>query len=382
MINIFSSKSGGLTPMELISGLPELVRSRGDSLIEYTQDTRLEPTCLIDSGLMGVKCLESALQVQLNLFSSLYLSATQIGASSINGVSILDRIGKFNPTRDPMNSAAESVASLVGVLSTESMDVIKSELKFGLPKISTLHNQVSNEADSLQGAVLQQTLGKETLKQLKENANLAIGKVFELNLRVDDHTFTVPIMARLDTVPANSAVISGELCALAENFRPDPKERKIKVKAGALRLMADFVACADIVDNHMKTIVKDPSGLYMRSIENARRNRLAGWLTGRPSVASASSIYNITETTALDIERRLGIDLENAAQRKRLFDKSSMMVLYVFDREAEVITAYYRGCKNYQQITFRQIEDKGSDDKTSDVIRMMNDFSQMKAPTF
>lgn len=376
--NVFlNAAAGALTPLELITGLPELVRSRGDSLVEYTADTRLEPICLIDSGLMGLSCLESALQVQLSMFSSLYLTAVQLGASEINGVSILNRLGKFNPTRDPMNTAADSVAGLIGAISTES-----AMLKFGLPPIGSLHNLVSMEATDEECEVIQQTIGKDTLKQLTEQANLNIGKVLEVNIRVDDKTFTVPVTARLNTLPSPGDVISGELCALAENLKPDVKERKLKLKAGAIRWLQDFVACSDIIDNHMKTIIKDPNGLYLRSIENARRNKLAGWLSGRPSVATASNIYNISEETAMKIERRLNIDLDNAEHRNRLFDKSSMMVLYVFDREAEMVTAYYRRCKNYSRSTFRQIEVKGNSDKSTDVLRLMQDFSQMKAPAF
>lgn len=376
--NVFlNAAAGALTPLELITGLPELVRSRGDSLVEYTADTRLEPICLIDSGLMGLSCLESALQVELTMFSSLYLTAVQLGASEINGVSILSRLGKFNPTRDPMNTAADSVAGLIGAISTES-----AALKFGLPPIGTLHNLVSMEAGENDGEVIQQTIGKDTLKAMADQANLNIGKTLEVNIRVDDKTFTVPVTARLNTLPSPGDVISGELCALAENLKPDPKERKIKLKAGAIRYLQDFVACGDLIDNHMKTIIKDPNGLYLRSIENARRNKLSGWLSGRPSVATASNIYNISEETAMKIERRLNIDLSNPNDRNRLFDKSSMMVLYVFDREAEMVTAYYRKCKTFSRTTFRQIEAKGSSDKSTDVLRLMQDFSQMKAPSF
>lgn len=374
---LLNAAAGALTPLELITGLPEMVRSRGDSLVEYTADTRLEPICLIDSGLMGLSCLESALQVELTYFSSLYLTAVQMGASEINGVSILARLGKFNPTRDPLNTAADSVAGLIGSIATES-----AVLKFGLPPIHTLHNFVSMEADDREGEVIQQTIGKETLKQLAEQANLNIGKNLEVSIRVDDKSFTVPVTARLNTLPTPGDVISGELCALAENLKPDVKERKLKLKAGAIRWLQDFVACSDIIDNHMKTIVKDPNGLYLRSIENARRNKLAGWLSGRPSVATASNIYNISEETAMKIERRLNIDLNNSAHRDRLFDKSSMMVLYVFDREAEMITAYYRKCKTYSRVTFRQMEANGKSDKSTDVLRLMQDFSQMKAPSF
>lgn len=374
---LLNAAVGALTPLELATQLPEMVRSRGDSLVEYTQDTRLEPNCLIDVGLMGLNCLESAMQVQLNMFSSLYLQAVQLGACEINGASILSRLGKFNPTRDPINTGADTVSGLIGALSVES-----EVLKFGLPPINSLQNFVSMEAEGDDGRTIQQTIGKDTLKSLSENANLMVGKQLEVNIRVDEMTFTVPVSVRLNTIPAPGDVIMNELCALAENLKPDPKERKLKLKAGAIRYLQDFVACGDIIDNHMKTIIKDPSGLYLQSIENARRNKLAGWLSGRPSVATASQIYNISEETALKIERRLNIDIENPAHRKRLFEKSAMMVLYVFDREAEMVTAYYRNCKNYSRASFRSIEAKGKDDKATDVLRLMQDFSQMKAPSF
>lgn len=374
---LLNAAAGVLTPLELTTQLQELVRSRGDSLVEYTNDTRLEPTCLIDAGLMGLNCLESAMQVQLTMFSSLYLQAVQLGACEVNGASILSRLGKFNPNRDPINSAADTVSGLIGMLSVES-----EALKFGLPRIDALHNYVSMEASGDDGRDIQQTIGKDTLKNLSDNANLMVGKQLEINLRIDDKTFTIPVSVRLDTVPTPGDIIMNELCALAENLKPDPKERKLKLKAGAIRYLQDFIACGDIIDNHMKTIVKDPSGLYLQSIENARRNKLAGWFSGRPSVATASQIYNISEETALKIERRLNIDIENPSHRKRLFEKSAMMVLYVFDREAEMVTAYYRGCRGYSRTSFRSIEAKGKDDKATDVLRLMQDFSQMKAPSF
>ncbi len=374
---LLNAAAGALTPLELATQLPEMVRSRGDSLIEYTQDTRLEPNCLIDAGLMGLSCLEPALQVQLNMFSSLYLLAAQIGGSEINGVSILSRLGKFNPTRDPINTGADTVSGLVSALSVES-----EVLKFGLPPIGQLMNHVSMESEGDDGRTIQQTLGKDTLKALGEAANLNVGKNLEVNMRVDDMTFTIPVTARLNTIPSPGDVIMNELCALAENLKPDPKERKLKLKAGAIRYLQDFIACGDIVDNHMKTIIKDPNGLYLQSIENARRNKLAGWISGRPSVATASQIYNISEETATKMERRLAIDLDNPAQRRRLFEKSAMMVLYVFDREAEMVTAYYRGCKNYSRASFRSLEMKGGNDKSTDVLRTIQDFTQMKAPSF
>lgn len=374
---LLNAAAGALTPLELVTQLPEMVRSRGDSLLEYTQDTRLEPICLIDAGLMGLSCLDSVLQIQLNMFSSLYLQAVQLGASEINGVSILSRLGKYSPNRDPMNTAADSVAGLIGSLSTES-----EVLKFGLPPIHTLHNLVAMESEGDDGRTIQQTIGKDTLKSLAENANLMVGKQLEVNIRIDDKTFTVPVSARLNTQPSPGDVIMNELCALAENLKPDPRDRKIKLKAGAIRYLQDFVACGDLIDNHMKTIIKDPTGLYLSSIESARKNKLAGWLSGRPSVATASQIYNISEETAHKIERRLNIDLENPSDRNRLFEKSAMMVLYVFDREAEMVTAYYRKCKNFSRASFRSLEQKAGNDKATDVLRLMQDFSQMKAPSF
>lgn len=375
-VNVFGAAGSVLTPLELVGALGDFVRSaRADSLVEYTADTRIEPICLIDTSLLGLPFMEGALQAQLTMFSGLYLSAVQVGASSVDGVSIVNRLGRFNPNRDPINTAVDSVSSLVNVISTEQM-------KFGLPPIATLQNHVSMEADEIPSHVSAQTIGKDTLKLMKENDNMGVGKTLEVTIRIDDKTFTVPVIVRLNTVPTPGSVIASELCSLAENLKPDPRDRKIKLKAGAIRWLEDFVACSDIVDNHMNTIIKDPSGMYMASIERARKNKLAGWLSGRPSVATASTIYNISEETEMEIERRLGIDISNPNHRRRLFEKSAMMVLYVFNREFEQVTTYYRGCKDFQRISFKAIESKGNSDRTSDVLRLMQDFSQMKAPSF
>lgn len=371
---VTSALAGALTPLELTNSIRELIRSgRADSLVEYTQDARIEPICLIDNGLLGLDVMENALQCQLNTFSALYMMAVQIGNTEVNGVSINERLGRFNPNRDTINSAADQVASLVGAVATESFNDM-------LPRIRDLGKTVSQEADS--DIQISQMLSKDVAKSIKENSNLSVGKVISFDLRIDNQTFTMPVIVRLQSIPVPGAILSNELCALAENLKPDVKERKLKLRAGALRFFKDFVACSDIIDNHMKTIVKDPTGLYLRSIEQARTNKLAGWISGRPSLATASSIYNISEETAVDIERRMGIELDNPVHRKRLFEKSSMMILTVFDREFERATVYYRGCKDFSRYSFKELNDKGNNDRTSDVLKMMNDFAKMKSPAF
>lgn len=365
--NILKVGKNMLTPLELVTSLPELIRAgRADSLVEYTADTRVEPICLIDAALIGQAYLDDALQCELSTFAGFYLQAVQQGQTMIDGVNVMERLAPYNPRRDPINAAADTIASIAGVLSTE-------DFKFGMPKISM-------EAPE-QRPRLEQTFNKDTLATIRDKGNLSVGKRLDVTVRVNESVVTVPVLVRLQTIPVTGNAIEAIICGTSEVMNPNAKERRYMLKADQIRGMQDFIACNDIVKEHQRNILTDPTGLYLRAIEDARRNTLSGFLSGRPSVAKASQIINITEETAVNIERRLGIDLAKPASRQKLFDRTSVMVLHVFDRDRERVTIYYRGIPEYSRLSFKDLENKGKGDGP-DIARLIKDFTEMKAPSF
>lgn len=371
-----------LTPLELVSNLPNFVRgAKADSLLDYTAATRVEPICIVDSTLWNQPYAADIMQSALTLFSSLYLSAVGL-STPINGVSVSRKLEQFNPKRDPINGLTDTIARLVSV----------EQYQFGLPKMSRVASEGfaidklidgrggKNSAKVNGQAVLETgaQISKDSLQVLRENSNLSVGKTLTVDFSAGGESATAMVTVRLNTIPAGGEAIKNILCAGAEDR--SLKERKYAVKAGQLRFWQDLVGCADLLDKRRKAILNDPTGLYMQSIRDQRKNALTGWLTGKPSVASASNIVVISQATAVLIERELTIRLENAKERARLFQKSAMMVLYVVDDEFEQVEVYYRNIDNPTKMSIANM--KNANKGSSDIKSLVDLMAQNKAPTF
>jgi hypothetical protein len=335
----------------------------------------------VDSTLWNQPYAADIMQSALTLFSSLYLSAVGL-STPINGVSVSRKLEQFNPKRDPINGLTDTIARLVSV----------EQYQFGLPKMSRvaaegfaidklIDGRGGKNSAKVNGQAVLETgaqISKDSLQVLRENSNLSVGKTLTVDFSAGGESATAMVTVRLNTIPAGGEAIKNILCAGAEDR--SLKERKYAVKAGQLRFWQDLVGCADLLDKRRKAILNDPTGLYMQSIRDQRKNALTGWLTGKPSVASASNIVVISQATAVLIERELTIRLENAKERARLFQKSAMMVLYVVDDEFEQVEVYYRNIDNPTKMSIANM--KNANKGSSDIKSLVDLMAQNKAPTF
>lgn len=316
---------GLLSPLELVNTLPEFLRSfQSQSLVDYTATTRIEPIMIFGMDIWKNEYSSDIAQSCLNLVAALYLQA--VGLSTVlAGVDVRRRLEKFNPNRELLNPIADAIArgAQLALPATESSIQL-------MPTIS----QVALEAE---GARLDK---QREIRELMENNNLMVGKMMDITVREDDKEINIPVSIRLNTIPATSDNLTNIISAGSEDIRF--KVRLDKLIAGKISFWADFVACTDILDQHRKAILTDTTGLYLKTLERAKKNKLAGLLSGNPSVASASNIYVISEATALNVERKLNIKLRNFNHRQRIFEKSPLMLLVVLDRESDQVTFYLR----------------------------------------
>jgi len=77
--------------------------AKTDSLIEYTQPTRVEPSILIGGDCLFSEALPLVQQSLLSMFAGYYLQAVAIDAT-IGKISIHKKLDKLNPTRSPSNA--------------------------------------------------------------------------------------------------------------------------------------------------------------------------------------------------------------------------------------------------------------------------------------
>lgn len=399
------------TPMDVVPLLGNVLSGggralRADSLIDYSQPTRIEPVTLVEQSLWREPYMEDILQSALNIFTGYYMQAVALSAE-IKGISVVKRLEPFNPKRDPMNSVFDSLSSMVAT---------EDGTRFGLPSLENMRqlntcnslgainwSRPSNEAarvnggsnpmgnDGAEGSVSGkpalvsksgatiETVSKETLQSLRDNSNLSVGKMVEVAVVVDDKSVKVPVNIRLQTMPVPSRSMTLYLTAGAQNR--SFKERWYDFKAEKLHFFSDLIGINDLLDEHRRNIIKDTSGLYLKQMQQKRKNTLAGFLSGKPSVANASNIVVITEEQRVTIERTLNIKLSTLRGRRVLEENSSIMLLIVVDRQYEQVEIYHRGIEGVSELSISSVKN-ASKSTGPDIMKVMEAYKSMKAPTF
>lgn len=364
-----------LSTLEMFSNLPNFLRSAGSkSLLEYTAPSRIEPMCMIEAGLWNKPYMPDVLQSVTSMFSAMYLSAVSL-STVIDGVSVAGRLDQFSPNRRADHSLADTLGSLVAV----------EQFKFGLPPISQVASEgvlfdrlIGKDGTEDEKTTIGQTTVRENLNILRENNNLSVGKTFNVEFTVKGERASATVTVRLNTVPTPS----GAIINILEGGAPDmnTKERAYKVKAGEIHWLADMIGCADLLDKRRKAILNDPTGIYLKTIRDQRKNALAGWLSGKPSVAQASHIVVMSEEAKVDLERRLTIRMDKPKERERLFENSAILVIYVINDDYDRVTAYFRTIE--QHTTFSLSSMKNAVKGGMDVKQMMEMVLGNRAPTF
>lgn len=381
--------SAPVTPMDVVPLLGGMLRgARAESLIDYSAPTRIEPLTLVESVLWRESYMEDVLQTLLNIFAGYYMQAVSLSAE-INGVSVVRRLDPFNPKRDPVNGLADLVSNVVAL---ENAQVVASA-KFGLPSLESaslwtkngelakIDWSISNEAGptNIKEPNAIDLSSKETLQSLRDNSNLAVGKMIEVSVVVDDKTVKVPVNIRLHTIPVPSKSMTLFLTAGAQNR--SLKERWYDMKAEKLRFFADLIGVNDLLDEHRKNIIKDPTGLYLKQVQQKRKNMIAGVLSGKPSVASASNIVIISQEQRVTLERELNIKLNTLRGRRVLEQNSGIMILVVIDQGYEQVEIFHRGIEGSTEMSVSHLKNAGKS-AGPDIMKVFEMYKSMKAPTF
>jgi hypothetical protein len=364
-----------LSTLEMFSNLPNFLRSSGaKSLLEYTSSSRIEPNAMIEAGIWNADYMPDVIQSATSMFASMYLAAVSL-STVIDGVTVAGKLDQFSTNRQPLNSMADTIASMVAI----------EQFKFGLPPISQVATEgvlfdrlIGKDEDASTPATVGQTTVRENLNVLRENNNLSVGKTLNVEFTVNGEKASATVNVRMNTIP----VPAKGLINILEGGAPDTntKERGWKVKTGELHWLWDMVGCADLLDKRRKAILNDPTGIYLKTIKDQRRNSMAGWLSGKPSVAQASNIVVMSKDTARDLERQLTIRMDKFKERERLFENSSILVIYVIDDNYNHVDAYFRTIEGHTSFSLSSMKNavKGG----VDIKQMMDMVIGNRAPTF
>lgn len=383
------------TPLDVVRGIVSVFKgvdslNKSMSLTEFTASTRVEPIVAIDERVAYLPYTEDILKTLLAVFSAQYLQAVALSLN-IGKIDTIKLFDHLNPNRQMgigMRDLAISNESAINLLNEENY-------KNGLPIIR--RNPTSYALESLRDDINQHLADNEEAwveegrstkgggnvdkksYEVVESGHLVVGCMLDVHVESEGHKANIPVQVRLAAQNTRSDVLTAILGKSARDI--STKERWRELTSGEIRFFKDFIMNEDLVDEHRATLMKDDTGLYAEVLNRRQRSRTAGWLSGKPSVAEASTITILSTQTAKQIEAHTGYKLSNFKARQRMFLESYNMLIVVVDPEWEQVTIYHRGLATPTTVSVKnmKVNNKG---KGVDVAEILKAYQLGHPPTF
>lgn len=329
-------------------GLGDSMTSANSSLVEYSKDLTAEFVTLLDDDLAYQPYIGDILQNALSIATAYYLRAAAVD-TTISGVKVKDRLNKINPNRGGSTSS---------FLSTESLyDGLPNYLSLEAADVAAVEDD-GKKAAQLQGKKPTEIKGAGTgsryAEAIRSYDSMLVGKNIEVTITENKDSVTLPVNVRLSVLGAPSQEIV-DILGLASQGNSQ-KERTYRFKRGQLGFFSDMLFCDDLIKQHTKTLMKEKSGFYAQTLERRRKNRLAAMASGEMTVAAASNIVIISETTAVRLESALGGKLDRQQVREDVFATTGTMVLFVVNTKWENVTMYTKSLPNSSTVSLRNIK--------------------------
>lgn len=437
------------TALQYASTVADNLKSlKSDSLIEYTQPTRVEPIVLVDDRVGHLDMTKDLMQSLASIFAGYYLQAVAltVNVGKVDVIRLLDRV---NPNRSLTDNAIRSLTNAGIREGLESQAAYKYGLPvpgepiglqhFGLENVSLeddsdphwiiserdeiakvanrdyergikllkekyddaiekaededdklklkeekeyiLEDTKSKSASDLLKKIDEMSTGvdidKDALKTATEAHNLSVGKLLQVTLEDGGRKATFPISLRLIVTTAPAKGVKQVLTV--NNKKLSAKERFHSWRAGQIEFIRDLVLCQDLIDNHKKGMLNDPTGIYQQSRQRRRKNNLSAIFSGNPSIATASNIIVMSEETAKDVERDIGGRLKDFRTREKVFKETYTMLMAVVDTRWETVTIYHRSIDSSTELSARDIKNP-SKDKGPDITEILKAYTMGNSP--
>lgn len=390
------------------------------SLAKFTESARISPYVLIEENIRQQSYVTDILHAATNIYAGYYLTAVSL-LGDVTGVSVLDKLDRINPNR-PMNLPGRLMkltqedfalglpfkdrmvptGKLPWTFNAESHSFSKEAWDpfggvggsakgpdasdpiyaagGGKRAPSTASGPADNAPcsgsdDSGQG---NPGMGRDTIVTAKEASNLAVGKLLEVAMVINGQTLRIPTTVTLFPNVSDTESFAHILGLHERSHRV--KERWHDWRSGKISFWSDFVMMRDIIKKHRKVLVKDKSGYYAAVTRQDRNHKIAASLAA-PSLAEASNILVFSSTCARRAEALIGGSLNDFATREAVFEKTKAMIMFVVDRDRELVKIYHSGIEMANELTLRELK-MANKNSGPDVAEILKAYQLGNAPSF
>ncbi len=358
----------------------------GFNLADVAKIARVEPIVLVNSNLTTLKELPDILQGVLNIYSGYYLQAVQLLSSAAINVKILKILDRLNPDRDIKTVVSANLGlenySLKSDINYTSVNYDTLTLESFVPKFiqkkvtkshqTSIDNIAVESADSVESA----RIGKiDNFDKL----NYSVGKILNVEFNVKDAngnatSVQIPVVVKLDTMVFPSEVMNSVLTVNKQELSFGSRLKD--AIAGRISFIKDFILVSDLIKEHKKALIKDPTGYYAKVLARTNNSKFFSLLTGNMSLNSISSVFVISEKEESEIAKKIGGKLTNDTTRNIVFENTLAMMIVVVDREWERVSIYIRGQNSgFTQASFTDFKSASDKNSSAQILEFMKAFN-------
>jgi hypothetical protein len=342
--------------------------ARTTSLVDATSSARVEPIVIVDQDCLYLDYLPEVLQSTQSIFVGYWLQALSM-ITNVGNVTVGRVLDKLNPNRK-----ADSGAFFMGMmkgLAAENHTLSLEAYKWKLPTVALERKEA--ELDTFTSNANFET------KSIAELSNLSIGKMINVTIRSNGEEVVIPISFRLlvNSLPSSSIVQILSTGTADVSF----KERYFKWRAGRISFIKDLILCQDLIREQKKALITDKEGVYSEIMRRAKNSKLASLFTKNPSMAEASNIVIMSESTANQLRIKNNLNIDNFKDRQKIFDKTYAMIIVHIDRNYERINFYHYGIQGSTSVGLRDIKISNKN-SGPDLMDILSAYKKGDAPTF
>lgn len=360
------------------------VDTRKQSLVSYASPGRIEPICYVDADCAESPMLPSLLQAELSIFAGYWLRAFALDNTTIGGVSVASRLERYSTHRAP---------DYLGAIGLES---ISTHLPFDKKMANTpapFKAQAALEAASIKPNASKPKTGEEqgrdalrallgspeknekasagkvsTVGDFVDDANMAVGKIFNVEVVQDQAKVTVPVIVRMNVMFVPTETMVHIYTSSSQDI--DASSRFKQWWNGRIDFWRDLAMSQDLIEAHKKNLRADKSGFYTMMLKRRSDNVNAALVSGVPSAAASSTIIIMSKSTAEDIGTQLGGKISDFRIRQRFFEQGYAMLMAVIDDRHGSVRLYTRDIAEYSDVSTKALEAsaKGSGPNVGDIL--------------
>lgn len=352
------------------------VMGKSQSLVSFTKPLRVEPYTIVDSTLTYVDFMPEVMQSLQSNFTGFWLLAADMLAScqAAKALSVLERV---NPSRDA--GYADFAARLARTFTTESLYWSRESYKFGFPSQHSWQVRSAAQEAADNGGKVSDTLSKNTSQNVNDVANLSVGKLISATLGDGENAREFRVAIRLLVAEAPPSTIAdivadkSQATSFASRFK-DMREGRIG--------MLDLILCRDLYKERKRQLLRDKNGVYNEVRSRQLAHKRAAISSGNSSLAEASNLVVLSSETCADIQARYGLDIDDFADRTKMFENLNAMIIVRVDRLNMRVKFYYDGIRAASSMGVNDIRVANKKSGGPDVMDIFDALKKGNAPMY